>query len=89
MWGGRSSRQRGREHGDSVITSTLPDTAAVRLMLDSYPPPPPPLPPPPRPSLHSPRSVSHTVYLPSLVQKLELSGSERAALVLLRLLKTG
>lgn len=38
MWGGRSSRQRGREHRDSVITSTLPDTAAVRLMLDSYPP---------------------------------------------------
>lgn len=82
MWGGRSSRQRGREHRDSVITSTLPDTAAVRLMLDSYPPP-------PRPSLHSPRSVSHTVYLPSLVQKLELSGSVRAALVSLRPLKTG
>lgn len=33
---GKGSRQRGREHGDSVITFTLPDTA-VRLMLDSYP----------------------------------------------------
>ncbi len=35
---GKGSRQRGREHGDSVITFTLPDTA-VRLMLDSYPQP--------------------------------------------------
>lgn len=47
---GKSSRQRGREHGDSVITLTLPDTA-VRLMLDSYP------------QSFSALSVSHTVYL--------------------------
>lgn len=49
---GKGSRQRGREHGDSVITFTLPDTA-VRLMLDSYP----------QPSLHPPLLISHTVYL--------------------------